>query len=131
MDYAILKDVLIIFTLSTLVNFLFTKIPGVSVALYDQIHVLFLKWNIWILVMATLSPIPYNLFSVSSGVFEINIFIFLAVTIVCQGIKFFLLAHLTKLLGSRVKKLLDLGWKPVAIITSLSLLIAIVVFRVL
>jgi membrane protein YqaA with SNARE-associated domain len=109
-----------------LVQFLFNNIPGFSEGAYDKIHSLFTKWDYWILCGATITPVPYSVFSISSGVFEINIFLFLLATLVCQSIKFFILAFVTIRLGTEVKKLMELNWKPVAIITTLSILVILI-----
>ena len=58
-------------------RFFINTIPGFSIAGYEKIHILFSRWGSWILLLSASTPIPYGLFSVSSGVFNINIFVFL------------------------------------------------------
>jgi membrane protein YqaA with SNARE-associated domain len=113
-----------------LAQFLFNNIPGFSEAGYDKIHLLYAKWDFWILFVAAALPLPFKIFSISSGVFDVNIFIFCIATLVSQGIKFLLLALLTIKLGPEVKKLLEFSWKPVAIIATACLAIAIVLIKV-
>ena len=110
-------------------HFLFNNVPGISEGLYNHIHVLFLKWNFGILLFAACTPLPLNLFSVSSGVFEINIFIFFLATLISQGIKFMLLAYLTIKLGPEIKKLLNFNWRPLAIIGMVCIAIVILVTK--
>lgn len=93
-------------------NFFFNNIPGFSVDIYDKIHNLFEKWDLGILFLAAALPLPYKIFSISSGVFEVNIFIFCFATLISQGIKFFLLAFLTIKLGPEVKKIFEFKLKP-------------------
>ncbi|NJK85734.1 MAG: hypothetical protein HC906_06970 [Bacteroidales bacterium] len=52
-------------------HFFFKFIPGFSVDVYEKIRILYLKWDFWILFTAGYTPIPYKLFSISSGVFNI------------------------------------------------------------
>ncbi len=113
-----------------LAQFLFTNIPGFSEAGYNKIYLLYTKWDFWILFIASSLPLPYKIFSISSGVFDINIIIFVFATLISQGIKFFLLALLTVKLGPEVKKLLEFNWKPVAIIATVCIAIVIVVIKV-
>ncbi|MBE3086001.1 MAG: DedA family protein, partial [Bacteroidetes bacterium] len=101
-----------------LAQFLFNNIPGFSEAGYDKIHILYAKWDFWILFVAAALPLPFKIFSISSGVFDINLLIFCIATLISQGIKFFLLAILTIKLGPEVKKLFEFNWKPVAIIAT-------------
>ncbi len=112
------------------VQFLFNNIPGFSQDAYNKIHHLFVRWDYWILCAAAFTPVPYGVFSILSGVFEINILIFLLTTFVTQMIKFSLLALITAKLGVQVKKLTELSWRPAAILTGF-VLVVIVISRVL
>jgi len=113
-----------------LAQFMFNNIPGFSEAGYNKIHILYANWDFWILFIAAALPLPYKLFSISSGVFDINFLIFCFATLISQGIKFFLLALLTVKLGPEVKKLIEFNWKPIAIIATASIAITIVVFKI-
>jgi len=113
-----------------LAQFLFNNVPGFSEEFYNKIQILYSKWDFWILFIASVLPLPYKIFSISSGVFDINIFIFCTATLISQGIKFFLLALLIIKLGPEVKKLLEFNLKPVAIIATACIAIAIVAFKV-
>jgi membrane protein YqaA with SNARE-associated domain len=113
-----------------LAQFLFRNIPGFTEAGYNKIHTLYANWDFWILFIAAALPLPFKIFSISSGVFDINFFMFCFATLISQGIKFLLLALLTIKLGPEVKKLLAFNWKPVAIIATASFAIAIVVIKI-
>lgn len=112
-----------------LAQFLLNNIPGFSEAGYNKVHILYAKWDLWILFVAAALPLPYKIFSISSGVFDINLLIFCFATLASQGIKFLLLALLTIKLGPEVKKLLKLNWKPIAIIATACITIAVVVIK--
>jgi membrane protein YqaA with SNARE-associated domain len=111
-------------------NFFFNNVPGFSEEIYSRIQNLYAKWDIWILFIAAILPLPYKIFSISSGVFDVNIIIFCIVTLISQGLKFFLLAFLTIKLGTEVKRLLEFNWKPVAIIITACIVLIIVLFKV-
>lgn len=113
------------------VHFLFNNIPGFSASVYEKVHSLFTRWDFWILCGATLTPLPYGMFAVSSGAFEINIFIFFLATLGSQGIKFIFLSFVTLKLGPQIRKLIQLKSKPVAIITKASVILAIMVLGAL
>ncbi len=112
-------------------QFFMNNIPGFSESGYDKIHVLYEKWDFWILLTAATIPLPYKIFSISSGIFDINVFIFLIATLISQGIKFFLLALITIKSGPKLKKLFVFNWKNIAIIATASITIAIVVIKVI
>ena len=113
-----------------LAQFMFNNIPGFSIAGYNKIHILYANWDFWILFIAASLPLPYKLFSISSGVFDINFFIFCFATLISQGLKFLLLALMTIKLGPEVKKLFKINWKPIVIIGMACIAITILVIRV-
>lgn len=115
---------------SRFAQFLFDNLPGFSIAGYDKIRILYEKWDFWILFVAASLPLPYKIFSISSGVFEINILLFCIATLISQSLKFFLLALLTIKLGSDARKLFEYKWKPVIIITMACLVIVIIAIKV-
>jgi membrane protein YqaA with SNARE-associated domain len=105
------------------VRFLFNNIPGFSPGVYHKVHDLFIKWDFWILCAATITPLPYGMFSVSSGVFDVGIIIFLLTTLICQTLKFSFLALLIMKLGPEVKRMMKFNWKPIAIIAAAVLIV--------
>jgi membrane protein YqaA with SNARE-associated domain len=105
------------------VQFLFNNIPGFTPGVYQKVHDLFTKWDFWILCAATVTPLPYGMFSVSSGVFDVGIIIFLLTTLVCQTIKFSFLAVLTMKLGPEVKRMMKFNWKPIVILAAVVLIV--------
>lgn len=115
---------------TNLAQFLMNHIPGFSETIYNTIQSQFAKWDFWILFIASFIPLPYKIFSISSGVFDINIFMFCVATLISQGIKFYLLALLTVKIGPEIKKLLDFRLKPVAIIATVCLAIIVIVVKV-
>ena len=112
-----------------IVQFLLNNIPGFSRDGYDQIQFLYEKWDFWILFIAAFLPLPYGIFSISAGLFDINIFIFILVTTIGQGIRFIFLALISGKMGRELNKLTERNWKPVAIISSVTVLIAVIVIK--
>ena len=109
-----------------LAQFMFTTIPGFSEKLNLQVHTMYINQGFWILLLAALTPIPFNFISVLSGVFDVNIFIFFIAVLLSQGIKFYVLAFASEKLGDKIKRLKEFNWSPVVIIFSVFILIAII-----
>lgn len=107
-------------------QFVFNHLPGFTESVYNKIQFLFVKWDFWILFIASLIPLPYKLFSISSGVFDVNVIMFCIATFVSQGIKFYLLALLTIKLGHNVKKIMEFKFKPIAFIVKVSVAIVFI-----
>jgi membrane protein YqaA with SNARE-associated domain len=111
---------------SGILQFLFDHIPGFSGNGFTKIQSLYSRWDFWIIFTASFTPIPYGVFSISSGLFGINLSIFFIATIISQAMKFFLLAFFTIKVGPRTKKLFRIRLNPAVIIASVC--IAIVLF---
>jgi membrane protein YqaA with SNARE-associated domain len=110
---------------SDLLQFLFNHIPGFSRDAFNGIQSLYSKWDFWIIFSAAFTPIPFGVFSVSSGFFEINLTVFLIATVTSQSIKFVLLAFLSIKLGPRVKSIFRFRLHPAVIIASVCIVIAL------
>jgi membrane protein YqaA with SNARE-associated domain len=110
---------------SGLLHFLFNHIPGFSGDGFSRIQALYSKWDFWIIFSASFTPIPYGVFSISSGLFGINLSIFFIATLVSQTIKFFLLAFLSIKLGPQVKEIFKIRLHPAIIIASVCIVIAL------
>jgi membrane protein YqaA with SNARE-associated domain len=111
---------------TTIVQFLFKNIPGFSVNVYDKVHVLYTKWDFWILGLATATPLPYGMFSVSAGVFNLNIFIFFFTTLISQSIKYSFLALFATVLGPKIRILMQSDLKRIIVIAAAFIIIAII-----
>ena len=92
---------------SAFANFFFTNIPGFSVALYENIKNLFIEWDFWVIFTAGFTPIPYKVFTISAGAFDINIVMFAIASIISRGARFFLLAWLIWKYGASIKLFID------------------------
>ncbi len=113
--------------LTGLGHFFLNNIPGFTPGSYDKMHMLYSKWDFWILFLAAFAPLPYGIFAISSGVFDISIIIFCVATVISQTIKFFVMAYLLRRIGPKVKFLTGLKWKPVALIASIFVILAIAI----
>lgn len=51
---------------------------------------------------AAFTPIPYKVFTISAGLFSLNIFIFIIASILGRGIRFFIVSFIMKIFGERI-----------------------------
>jgi len=87
--------------------FFFAHVPGFSVSLFRYIQGLFETWNFWIIFTAGFTPIPYKVFTVSGGAFDINLPMFVLASVVSRGARFFLVALLIWKFGGPIKGFID------------------------
>ena len=65
------------------------------------------KWGAWIVFGAGITPFPYKVITIASGVVHLNIWVFGLASIVARGIRFFLIAWLLKKYGAPMKIFID------------------------
>lgn len=88
-------------------DFFFNNIPGFSVTLFNSIKALFNQWDFWVIFTAGFTPIPYKVFTITAGVFDINLLMFFIASIVSRGARFFLVAWLIWKFGPGIKRFLE------------------------
>ncbi|MBI4776172.1 MAG: DedA family protein [Deltaproteobacteria bacterium] len=64
------------------------------------------KWDVWAVAIAAFTPIPYKVFTISAGVFELNFKRFLLASAVGRSGRFFLVALAIYFFGPAIKELL-------------------------
>lgn len=110
-----------------LAQFFFHYIPGFSHEFYEKIRFLYSKWDFLILLTAGYSPVPMQFFSISAGVFSLNVLMLLLATVLGQSLRFFVMGYLIQKLGPEVKRFFDGKMKAIAILSSVSILAALVI----
>lgn len=88
-------------------NFFFNNIPGFTIELYESIKVLYNQWDFWVIFTAGFTPIPYKVFTVTSGVFEINFAMFTIASLISRGARFFLLSWLIWKFGPDIRYFIE------------------------
>ena len=59
------------------------------------------------ILIAAFSPIPYKVFAVSAGLFDLNIKRFMIASLIGRGSRFFLIAALIYIFGPPIKSILS------------------------
>jgi membrane protein DedA with SNARE-associated domain len=73
---------------------------------------MFQEWGFWIIMAKGLTPIPFKLVTIASGVCELNLGWFLLACTITRTARFYLLATLLWYLGDWAKPFIEkyLGW---------------------
>lgn len=93
----------------------------------DTAQTWFTEYGIWVIFIASFTPVPYKVFTITAGVMGMLFLPFMLVSFVGRGLRFFLVAGLMKWGGesmeSKLRQWVDaLGWAVVAIIIVLFLI---------
>jgi len=71
---------------------------------FASLQVLFEQNAFLSIFAAAFTPIPYKVFTIAAGLFHLNIFAFLAASILGRGIRFFLIGYLLKRFGGTIAR---------------------------
>jgi len=94
-----------------------------------QVKLLYNRYDFWAIVVAGFTPIPYKVFSLSAGIFYINLKKFILASIIGRGGRFFLVCSLIYFFGKDVKYFLDNYFEIFTIFFTVLLIGGFIVFN--
>ena len=83
---------------------------------YEAFRSAFAQWGAWIIVIKGLTPIPFKLVTIASGAAQFNLLAFTLASIVCRGLRFFVLAALLWRFGEPIRDFIE---RRMMLVTSL------------
>ncbi len=107
---------------SSIAHFFYNNIPGFDENLFYEVKSLYDKWNFWIIFTAGFTPIPYKVFTISAGAFQINFGMFLIASVVSRAGRFFLVSFLIWKFGEPIKAFIDKYFNALAILFTVLLI---------
>ena len=88
----------------------------------------FMLW-LGTLFLAGFTPLPFKVFTITSGIIGFNIFVFLIVCLISRGLRFYLVSYFSMKLGDKVVNFFEeKGSKMFTIIGLLIIMISIVIY---
>lgn len=88
-------------------NFFFSVIPGFTPAVFAKVETLY-QANAFVAILgAAFTPIPYKVFTIASGVFQVALPTLIVASIIGRGARFFLVSALIRFFGPAVKPFLE------------------------
>lgn len=74
------------------------------------------QWGAWIVAGAGITPFPYKVITITSGVTELNFAVFMIASVLARGLRFFLVAGLLWKFGPPIRDFVEkyLGWVAAA-----------------
>jgi membrane protein YqaA with SNARE-associated domain len=83
---------------------------------YEVLKAAFAQWGVWIILLKGLTPIPFKLLTITSGVAHFNLVAFGLASLASRGLRFFLLAALLWRFGTPVRAFIE---RRLLLVTSL------------
>ena len=65
------------------------------------------KWGAWIVFIAGITPIPYKVFTIASGLTNLDIWIFVLASIVARGLRFFGISLILYVFGDTMRVFIE------------------------
>jgi membrane protein YqaA with SNARE-associated domain len=87
-----------------------------------QVKLFYARYDVLAVIIGGFTPIPYKIFSISAGIFDISLKKFILASIIGRGGRFFLVCALIFFFGSRIKYFLENYFEIFTIIFTLLLI---------
>jgi membrane protein YqaA with SNARE-associated domain len=96
----------------------------------DRLGQLFKAHVFLTIFIASLTPVPYKVFTLSAGLFSVNLFAFILASIIGRSMRFFAVAYVSNRYGVKAKNIV-MGNQRVATWVTYGLLAALILYIVL
>jgi len=93
-----------------------------AMASYDALKAGFDRWGVWIIIIKGMTPIPYKLVTIASGVAHFDLVAFVLASIVSRSLRFFLLAAILWWFGDAARDFIE---RRLTLVTSLFALLLV------
>ena len=91
----------------------------------------FYAW-LGILFLAGFTPLPYKVFTITSGLIGFNLFIFILISLISRGLRFFVVSYLSYKFGDVFTKFMDKhGSKWFTVIGILIFIVGLIIYLIL
>lgn len=82
---------------------------------FNEFKNLYEEYGAWIVFGAGITPFPYKIITIASGVVHLNLVVFTIASVIARGLRFFLIAWLLKTYGAKMRFFIEknLGWLSV------------------
>ena len=88
-------------------DFFFEYVPGFSQANFNHVQRLYAENAFWAILAAAFTPIPYKVFTIGAGVFNVSLQTLIVASVLGRSGRFFLVATAIFFFGARAKAVLE------------------------
>jgi membrane protein YqaA with SNARE-associated domain len=78
-----------------------------AMASYEALKAGFAKWGVWIIILKGMTPIPYKLITIASGVAQFDFVSFVGASIISRSLRFFIVAALLWQFGDAARDFIE------------------------
>ena len=88
---------------------------------YEAVQSLYVEWDVLAVLAAGFTPIPFKLFTIAAGVFQIHFVTFMLAAAVGRGARFFLVGGMVWWFGAGIQRFVDRYFNLLSILFVLAL----------
>jgi membrane protein YqaA with SNARE-associated domain len=97
----------------------------------EYIKDLYINYDAWAIGIAGFTPIPYKVFTISAGAFNINFLVFIIASTISRSARFFLVGSLIYIFGPRIQTFIDKYFNILAVAFMVLLVAGFVIIKYL
>ena len=76
-------------------------------AKFGDFQLRYQEWGAWIVFVAGVTPFPYKVITITSGVVQLDLFVFTVASVLARGLRFFVLAGLLWYFGPPIRDFIE------------------------
>ncbi len=92
---------------SGLANWFFAHIPGFTQEIFYRVQAMYDQYNFWVVFTAGFTPIPFKVFTIAAGAFDVSFVMMVIASVISRGARFFLVAWMIWKWGAPIKGFID------------------------
>ncbi|MFA4943492.1 MAG: YqaA family protein [Lentisphaeria bacterium] len=96
-------------------HFFFSHIPGFTEAVFSRVQDAYQENAFLAILTAAFTPIPYKVFTIASGVFQVGLGVLIGASALGRSGRFFLVAALIRQFGPRIRPFLERNFEWAAL----------------
>lgn len=97
---------------------------------YQEVGTLYQNYDALAVAVAGFTPIPFKVFTIAAGAFELDFWVFLAVAAASRGLRFFLVGGLIRFFGPAVKEFIERYFNLLTVLFAVLLIAGFLVLSV-
>lgn len=98
---------------------------------FDKIAAMYEQHQAWAVAAAGFTPLPYKVFTIAAGMFEVNFVVFVLASAASRSLRFFIVAGLIYKFGPPVKEFIEKYFNLLSIVFFVSLILGFVIIKYL
>lgn len=93
--------------------FLYQSVGHWLISLYgygtqvEAFRTAYAQWGAWVILIKGLTPIPYKIITIASGFAGYDLLLFVVLSLITRGVRFFIVAELLRIFGEPVREFIE------------------------